>query len=174
MRRNSPGPLRAGWRQRSEWRLPTTSSSSSPPPVTASRCSCCHSQRPFCCFTEFCGRRETTRAGGLRKHDEAESRTDDGTRKTPNVLRWLLLAHVHARTQIAFGRHLPSCWRAAFRRFPPMNIKYKHLSKFSTPGPYFMPLSWDNKHISFPLPNSAPKMNLSPLYKIICPHYVSG
>lgn len=53
-----------------------------------------------------------------------------------------------------------------------MNIKYKHPSKFSTPGLYFMPLSWHNKHISFSLPNSAAKMNLSPLYKIICQHYM--
>lgn len=81
-------------------------------------------------------------------------------------------AHTESHTQIAFKRHLPSCDQKAFRWYPPMNIKYKHPSKFSTPGPYFMPLSWNNKHISFSLPNSAPKMNLSPLYKIICPHYM--
>lgn len=75
-------------------------------------------------------------------------------------------------TQIAFKRHLPSCDHEAFRCYPPMNIKYKHSSKFTTPGLYFMPLSWHNKHISFSLPNSAPKMNLSPLYKIICQHYM--
>lgn len=78
----------------------------------------------------------------------------------------------HTYTQIAFKRHLPSCDHEAFRCYPPMNIKYKHSSKFSTPGLYFMPLSWHNKHISFSLPNSAPKMNLSPLYKIICQHYM--
>lgn len=63
-------------------------------------------------------------------------------------------------------------WPEGIQMLPPMNIKYKHSSKFSTPGPYFMPLSWNNKHISFSLPNSAPKMNLSPLYKIISQHYM--
>lgn len=83
----------------------------------------------------------------------------------------LSYAHTHTHTQIAFKR-LPSCDQKAFRCYPPMNIKYKHSSKFSTPGPYFKPLSWNNKHISFSLPNSAPKMNLSLLYKIICQHYM--
>lgn len=65
-------------------------------------------------------------------------------------------AHMHANTlsPAAFKRHLPSCDHEAFRCYPPMNIKYKHSSKFSTPGLYFMPLSWHNKHISFSLPNS--------------------
>ncbi len=80
--------------------------------------------------------------------------------------------YAQRHTQIAFKRHLPSCDHEALRCYPPMNIKYKHSSKFSTPGLYFMPLSWHNKHISFSLPNSALKMNLSPLYKIICQHYM--
>lgn len=63
-------------------------------------------------------------------------------------------------------------WPEGIQMLPPMNIKYKHSSKFSTPGPYFMPLSWNNKHISFSLPISAPKMNLSPLHKIISQHYM--
>lgn len=92
------------------------------------------------------------------------------TSKTSETSERVWRTHTH--TQIAFKRHLPSCDHEAFRCYPPMNIKYKHSSKFSTPGLYFMPLSWHNKHISFSLPNSAPKMNLSPLYKIICQHYM--
>lgn len=74
-----------------------------------------------------------------------------------------LCTHTHRQThaQIALKRHQPSCDQEAFRAFLSMNIKYKHFSQFSTPGPYFRPLSWNNKHISFPLPDSVPKMNLS-------------
>lgn len=105
----------------------------------------------------------------LRKHS---LHTDEDAHKQNIRDIWKGLTHAHTHTQIAFKRHLPSCDHEAFRCYPPMNIKYKHSSKFSTPGLYFMPLSWHNKHISFSLPNSAPKMNLSPLYKIICQHYM--
>lgn len=170
-------------------------------PLSASNGVCCHSERLFAVYwillstTAVKERQHWWRTENLDEANPYPTKThavhtwadDDARARHLKPFDCLCTrrgtqthTHTHKRsqndkhTQIAFRRHLPSCDQEAFRWFPPMNIKYKHPSKFSTPGPYFMPLSWDNKHISFSLPNSAPKMNLSPLYKIICPHYVCG
>lgn len=115
----------------------------------------CRSERRAADWIFFSALLKADNIGCALKPRRGESGPYTNPRRTCEQMKACTL--LRTRRQNAFRSHLPSCDREAFGCFSPMNIKYKHSSKFSTPGLYFMLLSRHNKHISFPLPDSCSK-----------------